>query len=1113
MMLHMEAWVPTTQTTQYSDKLRWKMATVAVDLDGTLAKSDAGRPFDPNHIGAPVKKMMARVKDLLSHRKNVVLFTARASDPKHIPPVRRWLDKHKLPGVKITNKKTPDIEVIYDDRAKGVHKNKGTIKSGAEKATPAPNQRYTLSIGPHSNLREDEWVAMLQKIEKHTGEKLDDVPIYANRIGYLDKTKRIARRSGVIGKLFSPLTALIETVPTDFYAPASGSVSLKHPSYPILAHEVGHWLDFERNKGVYNKDKRKTPMEINGPTGIDMLDAELNASLFARKAGLSRQQKEQLNAALGTYLLGNHMRILSDGFGFLDSFTYNHKKDPRNIWKQDVDWPTKLQQALEAQKQTDVRNAMRTALVTELNLSAKQRSVKSDWKTMFKPVVKIDKRGKMTWKREDLAVYPLLAKTLLELEDARAKGAHGSKNKGTTKSGGYVDGGGNTFGHPFSDALVNGFNKYVSYPINRLLGNQSYLLAHGTSELGINQLGRGRYLPNVFNFKWLPRSLGVWRFGRLGNQLKTEGAKQTSTLLSMACNKGGCATPETYERLLGHPLKRVVMNPDNLSFPFSISPTATSIMKYLAPPNVRGNIGPLHTFTKNDGTWMDQGPYRRFDALALGGLAAGAGAYYLSKKPETEKASPPVLPKIASLPGVELKPHQERVVNRITQPDTTGLLAQHGLGSGKTLSSIAAWDALGRPNTAVVVPAALQENYRKELAKWVGEVPSNINIVSQQRLARQGELPGIPPELMIVDEQHKAREQNSALRAALSTIKAKKKLLLTGTPIYNHPHDIASAINLAAGKTMLPVDRTAFNARYVDTQIVRPPLLQRLMGVKPGTRQVLKNRGELGRILKRYVDFHPNSEKGFPSSTEETVRVPMAAGQTDIYNTIMGKAPLWVRLKVRSGLPPGKGEFEAMRAFLTGARQVSNTSKEFTKGQEEAAKIDAAFRFFRQKTKANPDYKAVVYSNYLRSGLQPYKDKLTSAGIPYGEFSGTMDRKLRDDMVRQYNANKLRALLISSAGAEGLDLKGTRLIQLLEPHFNEEKEKQIIGRGIRYGSHTALPPDQQHVLVQRYLAQPRSGWFDRLFGKETTRGADEYIRNLATQKSLLNDQVRELLTR
>ena len=469
--------------------------------------------------------------------------------------------------------------------------------------------------------------------------------------------------------------------------------------------------------------------------------------------------------------------------------------------------------------------------------------------------------------------------------------------------------------------------------------------------------------------------------------------------------------------------------------------------------------------------------------------------------------------KHASLPGVTLQPHQRRVVNRLAAPGPVGLLAQHGLGSGKTLSSIATWDRLGRPNTAVVVPAALQDNYRKELTKWTGGVPKNVNIVSQQLLARQGGLSGPTPDFMIVDEQHKAREQSSALRAALATIKAKKRLLLTGTPIYNHPQDIAASVNLAAGKTVLPTDRASFNDRYITQEEVAAPLMQQLMGVKPGVREVLKNKGELRRILQQYVDYHPNSQAGFPRSTQEEVKVPMGDAQTDIYKSIMGQAPRWVRWKVQAGLPPGRGEFESMRAFLTGARQVSNTSREFTRSKEQAAKIDSAFKFFQQKAQADPRYKGVIYSNYLKSGLLPYKERLDAAKIPYGEFSGDMNKRTRDEMVRQYNANKLRALLISSAGAEGLDLKGTRLIQLLEPHFNEEKEKQIIGRGIRYGSHAGLPPAQQHVLVQRYLAQPRSGWFQRLFGADTVRGTDEYIRNLAVQKSLLNNQIPELLNK
>jgi len=239
----------------------------------------------------------------------------------------------------------------------------------------------------------------------------------------------------------------------------------------------------------------------------------------------------------------------------------------------------------------------------------------------------------------------------------------------------------------------------------------------------------------------------------------------------------------------------------------------------------------------------------------------------------------------------------------------------------------------------------------------------------------------------------------------------------------------------------------------------------------------------------------------------------MGPKQMEVYKSILGAAPWWVRQKVKWNLPPGKGELEKMRAFLTGARQVSNTNAEFTKNKAnvESEKIQAAFKHLQQQIKNNPRYKAVVYSNYLKSGLAPYKELLEKNKIPYGEFSGEINDKVRNDLVKQYNANKLKALLISSAGAEGLDLKGTRLVQLLEPHFNEEKEKQIIGRAIRYMSHAGLRPEEQNVSIQKYMAQPRGGWFDRLMGRETVRGTDEYIRNIALQKDELNKQLIQIL--
>jgi len=460
-----------------------------------------------------------------------------------------------------------------------------------------------------------------------------------------------------------------------------------------------------------------------------------------------------------------------------------------------------------------------------------------------------------------------------------------------------------------------------------------------------------------------------------------------------------------------------------------------------------------------------------------------------------------------------LKNYQQRVLQKMQDPTLPGLVVAHGTGTGKTRTSIETAKILGMPIN-VVPPAALQANYLKELGRWMGNPNANVRVQSQQRVALNGLKHDYPNSMLIVDEAHRARQQGGKLLNALEQSQARKKMLLTATPIFNHPQDLASLVNLVANKRLLPTDKTQFNNEYVEQQLVHPGFFQRFMGVKPGINYQLKNTDKLKRILNRYVDYQAGSTEGFPAVKQENVNVPMGDKQMDIYKAIMGKAPLWVRWKVKRGLPPGKGELDSLRAFLSGARQVSNTTQGFTtrKSDIQSAKIDQAFKYFNQQVVKNPRYKAVVYSNYLNSGLNPYAQHLQKHKIPYGEFSGAISPAARNQMVNDYNANKLKALLVSSAGSEGLDLKGTRLVQILEPHFNEEKEKQIIGRGARYQSHEALPEVERNVLVQRYMAQPQAGFLDRLMGNQV-KGTDEYIRNLALQKNQLNNQLLQLMER
>lgn len=459
----------------------------------------------------------------------------------------------------------------------------------------------------------------------------------------------------------------------------------------------------------------------------------------------------------------------------------------------------------------------------------------------------------------------------------------------------------------------------------------------------------------------------------------------------------------------------------------------------------------------------------------------------------------------------ELQPHQKRVVERIQREDQPGLLVAHGLGSGKTLTSIAAQDALNLP-ADVVVPASLRANFAKELKKHrKGKLKTDIQ--SMQNVATKGSVP--EKDMLIVDEAHRARDPASKTYKVLKKTKAKKRLLLSGTPFYNRPSDISSLINLAAGQNVLPQEQKEFEKKYVALEKVNPGMMARLRGVKPGIRTGLnpKKAEELGKILQKWVDYHEGSKENFPEVERQDVKVPMEEKQQEVYDALMGKAPLWVRYKVQKGLPPTKQESQQLNAFLGAVRQVSNTTAPYvTKDKPNDPKIQRAYEELKKNLDSNPRAKAVVYSNYLGAGLDPYKKRLSDAKIPYGEFTGQMPKAERDELVKQYNAGKIRALLLSSAGGEGLDLKGTRLMQILEPHWNQEKLRQVEGRGIRYKSHEELAPEERKVLVQRYLSTRKpAGVLQKLRFSKPGYSVDEYLTQMSAEKNRLNDQFRDLL--
>jgi hypothetical protein len=63
----------------------------------------------------------------------------------------------------------------------------------------------------------------------------------------------------------------------------------------------------------------------------------------------------------------------------------------------------------------------------------------------------------------------------------------------------------------------------------------------------------------------------------------------------------------------------------------------------------------------------------------------------------------------------------------------------------------------------------------------------------------------------------------------------------------------------------------------------------------------------------------------------------------------------------------------------------------------------------------------------------------------------------------------IKVLMITSAGSEGINLRNTRYVHIMEPYWHPVRSQQVIGRARRICSHQSLPPALQTVEVYFYI--------------------------------------------
>ena len=458
-------------------------------------------------------------------------------------------------------------------------------------------------------------------------------------------------------------------------------------------------------------------------------------------------------------------------------------------------------------------------------------------------------------------------------------------------------------------------------------------------------------------------------------------------------------------------------------------------------------------------------------------------------------------------------PHQERVAVKLMKNPAPGggLIAAHATGTGKTFTSIVAAHATGKPLVAVV-PAALRENYRKELEAAGFTGPAEV--LSYHEALRKQHDPEFRQRLkdsvVVYDEAHRMGREDASMSGLPKALPSYKNLLLTGTLLRNHPSELVpllQAVRADGGK----LTSKTFSDKYIKKKVIQPGFFGKLQGATPGEIEIPHNLDDLRDLVKDVVDIHRHEAAHMPTVSEEYIDVPMSPKQVAAYDAVMRGNPGFA-YKLRHGIPPGK-DFGKYRAFLMGLRQISNTPSEFstTAAATDATKVIRAAEEVDKHHKLHPAYRGYTYSSFLKSGLLPLQKELERRGITTAVFDGALSDAERKDIVNRYNNGEIQHLLISGAGGEGLDLKGTRLIQVLEPHWNMAKIHQVRARGIRYKSHHHLPEDQRTAHIQYFFSKKPQHPLHKMLGMNVDPSADEALHNIAKKKEDLNKRFMDAL--
>lgn len=383
-----------------------------------------------------------------------------------------------------------------------------------------------------------------------------------------------------------------------------------------------------------------------------------------------------------------------------------------------------------------------------------------------------------------------------------------------------------------------------------------------------------------------------------------------------------------------------------------------------------------------------------------------------------------------------LQKHQVNFIKQFIYSNLNGAVMFHGVGTGKTLTAVvcAYWYLKLYPNNRVICisPSALLFNFIEGMRQFGVPIKDNrYTFTTYEKYARMSEKNKNAKDcLLIVDEAHNLRTEikidvitdpNDPTKITkkegrtnkrgfnileYGAMNADKILLLTGTAFVNSIYDIENLIAMVDKRDPI-FKNTFFN-------------------------NVMSSPTNITDYFSYRISYVPPSKSDmFPERREKLKFFKMSNDMSSRYNSFKeeDKNPFYIREK-----------------------KINNVvGDELTNNPKIKWCIDEIINKSKQKF--------IIYTGMYDTGIKLLEQQLIDNKINYTRITGKESATQKEKNKNLFNSYDIvnnvgcRVLLISKAGAEGVDTKNCQNIVLLDHQWNDALSEQIIARAIRYKSH------------------------------------------------------------